>query len=32
MIPRDADLGSVDQNGLAQVLSIYGSRPLKNTL
>ena len=29
MIPRDADLGSVDQNGLAQVLSIYGSRPLK---
>ena len=29
MIPRDVDLGSIDQNGLAQVLSIYGSRPLK---
>ena len=29
MIPPEVDLGSIDQNALAQLLTIYGSRPLK---
>ncbi|MFL2597116.1 MAG: asparagine synthase-related protein, partial [Flavobacteriaceae bacterium] len=29
MIPPNVDLGNIDQNALAQLLTIYGSRPLK---